>query len=351
MKRVFAGIIAILLMASICACGEKAPTWQEQYDLGVRYLEEGNYEEAVIAFTAAIEIDPKQAPAYAGRGDVYIKLAESQNGTEETEASKANYERALDDYLVAIELDGTIVELYQKAAASSLALGDYDTAISILNQGNVKTGDEGLRDFLLELSTDKAAVSISNDAITTFEDYIEPEELSEEQIDFIQDLITYIEAEDTATLYLLRAEAFNVLPLYNDTMVYFYSFVGSYKLHIYASTEYDTLEIELRSYDEGAYYCEVCSSDVIPAEYDFMKGTCENWQWNGEVTGTRDERWHDGTLFYQETYVVAKSNHRVGESRKVSYWHGLEAGEPSICTEYYTEEDNMPLPWGIHEEW
>lgn len=30
-------------------------TWQEQYDLGLRYLSEGNYEEAIIAFTAAIE--------------------------------------------------------------------------------------------------------------------------------------------------------------------------------------------------------------------------------------------------------------------------------------------------------
>jgi len=90
-----------------------------------------------------------------------------------------------------------------------------------------------------------------------------------------------------------------------------------------ALPEYDTLKVELRSYDEGAYYCEVCSSDIISAEYDFMKGVCENWQWNGEVT----------------------------ESRMVSYWHGLEAGEPSISTKYYTEEDNMPLPWGMHEEW
>ena len=43
-------------------------TWQEQYDLGVRYLAEGNYEEAIIAFTAAIEIDPNRVEAYMGRG-------------------------------------------------------------------------------------------------------------------------------------------------------------------------------------------------------------------------------------------------------------------------------------------
>ena len=48
------------------------PTWQEQYDLGVKYLSEGNYQEAIIAFTAAIEIDPKRPDAYTGLADAYI---------------------------------------------------------------------------------------------------------------------------------------------------------------------------------------------------------------------------------------------------------------------------------------
>ena len=57
------------------ACA-KAPTWQEQYDLGVRYLSEGNYQEAIIAFTAAIEIDPKQENAYIGLADAYIGMGD-----------------------------------------------------------------------------------------------------------------------------------------------------------------------------------------------------------------------------------------------------------------------------------
>lgn len=36
-----------------------------------KYLSDGNYEEAIIAFTAAIEIDPKRAEAYAGLSDLY----------------------------------------------------------------------------------------------------------------------------------------------------------------------------------------------------------------------------------------------------------------------------------------
>ena len=57
-------LACIILILSISACGQTGPTWQEQYDLGIRYLSEGNYEEAIIAFTAAIEIDPKQVDAY-----------------------------------------------------------------------------------------------------------------------------------------------------------------------------------------------------------------------------------------------------------------------------------------------
>ena len=79
MKRVIAVILAAAMALTLCACGKRgadaepsdAPTWQEEYDLGVRYLSEGDYEQAIIAFTAAIEIDPKRAEAYLGLSDAY----------------------------------------------------------------------------------------------------------------------------------------------------------------------------------------------------------------------------------------------------------------------------------------
>ena len=64
MKRFFYILLAALLLLTLAACSkapeaepaDEAPGWQAKYDLGVRYLSEGNYEEAIIAFTAAIEI-------------------------------------------------------------------------------------------------------------------------------------------------------------------------------------------------------------------------------------------------------------------------------------------------------
>lgn len=64
-------ILALTLLLS--ACTSTQDKWQEQYDLGVRYLTEGNYEEAIIAFTTAIEIDPEQTPAYQTLAQHYIE--------------------------------------------------------------------------------------------------------------------------------------------------------------------------------------------------------------------------------------------------------------------------------------
>ena len=116
MKRTFCVIAALLLALSLCGCAQKAPegpTWQEQYDLGVKYLSEGNYEEAIIAFTAAIEIDPKNPLAYIGRGGAYV-------GSGETEENLA---ATLADYEKAIELDETNVDAWLGLADVYIRMG------------------------------------------------------------------------------------------------------------------------------------------------------------------------------------------------------------------------------------
>ena len=102
MKRVGGILLAALLL--LPACGKTAEaTWQEQYDLGVKYLSDGNYEEAVIAFTAAIDIDPRRP------------------------------------------------EAYEKAAEAYEALGDLEAAAEILARGYEATGDSGLAERLAQL--------------------------------------------------------------------------------------------------------------------------------------------------------------------------------------------------------
>ena len=90
--HLLAMVLAALLL--LTACKSKVERVQEQLDLGQRYLQELNYTEAILAFTQAIEIDPRQAEAYAGRADAYMGLYES-GGEENLQLAQADYEEAL----------------------------------------------------------------------------------------------------------------------------------------------------------------------------------------------------------------------------------------------------------------
>ena len=93
-----------LSLALLCGCSQASTTWQEQYDLGVKYLSQGNYEEAILAFEAAIRIDPRRAETYA------------------------------------------------EAARASMALGDSDRAADFLTRGQEAAGDaQALADVWAEL--------------------------------------------------------------------------------------------------------------------------------------------------------------------------------------------------------
>ena len=70
-KKYISVAVCLYLLLVLAAC-QKQPIWQEQYDLGMRYLTESNYEEAILAFTAAIEIDPNQPDAYVYLIQTYL---------------------------------------------------------------------------------------------------------------------------------------------------------------------------------------------------------------------------------------------------------------------------------------
>lgn len=74
LRKTWLRIINILLAGMVCLMAgcQEAATWQEQYDLGMQYLTESSYQEAILAFTAAIEIDPKQADTYVYLTQAYL---------------------------------------------------------------------------------------------------------------------------------------------------------------------------------------------------------------------------------------------------------------------------------------
>lgn len=181
MKRLSHFLLALVLLVGVSACRTQsephASTWQEQYDLGIHYLSEGNYQEAIIAFTSAIEIAPNQAAAYIGRGDAYIDFG----GTEEKlSAAQADYE-------MAVELDDASAEAYLGLAEVHIRREKYDLAIDILKVALEKIQqDISILEKIAELEE-----LMENDAPRTsdlinVENFLCPEEMTIKGIPFYQ---------------------------------------------------------------------------------------------------------------------------------------------------------------------
>lgn len=72
-KRLISVLCVVLLLFVGCSNSKKQ---MEQYDLGIRFLTDANYEEAILAFKNAIEIDPYAVNSYAALASTYLLAGE-----------------------------------------------------------------------------------------------------------------------------------------------------------------------------------------------------------------------------------------------------------------------------------
>lgn len=121
--------LALLLALVLTACGNKTQEYQDKYDLGAKYVSDGNYEEAIIAYTAAIKIDVKNPAAYLARGKAYVLSGETSN----------SLETALEDFNRAVELDETNPDAYLGLADVYIRRGEYDEALEVIESAIDKT--------------------------------------------------------------------------------------------------------------------------------------------------------------------------------------------------------------------
>ncbi|MCD7752498.1 MAG: hypothetical protein LUI10_12330 [Lachnospiraceae bacterium] len=113
------------------ACGSNSTAaWQEQYDLGIQYLTDGDYSAAVVALTAAIETEPKMAALYIARGDAYSAWAEKTTDVALTAASDGETVEWSEITITAgDDSTYTLGELYENA------INDYEEAIRLIESG------------------------------------------------------------------------------------------------------------------------------------------------------------------------------------------------------------------------
>jgi tetratricopeptide (TPR) repeat protein len=83
-KRIFFLAIMIALV-TVCAFGQNA---RKYYKAGTEFVENMKYEDAVVQFTSAIELEPMNPEYYYSRGQVYEKLSRMDE-------AKSDYEKTL----------------------------------------------------------------------------------------------------------------------------------------------------------------------------------------------------------------------------------------------------------------
>ena len=280
MKRLILMMLTLLIL--LVACGKSTEaTWQEQYDLGVRYLSEGNYEEAIIAFTAAIEIDPKKPDTYIGLYEAYI------------------------------------------------GIGDYENAERVLEEGERECGTLGEFDvtqFNAYGGTEFTVRSI-------FRAY---EEMSERER-YIVDTVANAAISNTLEDLYDMLDAYT----YENDWMHIYTIWNDYKVQMMFcpySEMYDGkdmgkhIEIEMRSENGMGYYASIYYSYPIVTEgrdywndyyYSSLWASCpcKNWQWNGtaQIVDKSNYLWRssEGAIMdvvYQSTETGTMENSlRSGE--------------------------------------
>lgn len=142
-----AAVIIIALAVGIGIYNTPENRLNRQLDLGNKYLEEQNYEQAAIEFEKAIEIDDRCMEAYTGGIEAYL-------GAGNTDGAKDFYDRTLtmldglDADFLAENMDYA-VEIY--IAADRVYGGDRNKIVQVLEEGYTKTGENPqIKDKLVE---------------------------------------------------------------------------------------------------------------------------------------------------------------------------------------------------------
>ena len=105
--------VLLAVMMVVLGCKDYAVV---HLDKGNRHLAQGQFDEAIAAYTRAIELDPESVTAYSNRGEAYYSTGE--------------YEEAIADYTKAIERAPEFWLAYYHRGLAYESKGEYEKAAS-----------------------------------------------------------------------------------------------------------------------------------------------------------------------------------------------------------------------------
>ena len=317
MKKLSCFCLMILLLLNLVACGgskaetsaEDSPTWQEQYDLGMKYLSDGNYEEAIIAFTAAIEIDPKLPEAYIGLAEIYV----AQGDLEKAAA-------ILDEAFAAVGENETLTAARERLLGSASNVPVLPAILTDKEStGTCTYQAENYVEATPELEAAFApiiAAGLAND---------------EEQV---RAMITSEALRDAAAAVAVSANedgSYYGFWTKQEDAVFYYTW--------YHGEDGDTvITLEYREEAGTGFFCSdrnhVSLGDYL---WWYAHGETGNYLWNGSFTkhsgGSQTERVYHGSarddLIHGEYNATIKDEYYSGEYQTYERFEQFEYGEPA----------------------
>lgn len=145
-------IILIAIIIGISIYNTPKNRLLRQIDLGQRYLEEQNYEQAIVEFDKAIAIDPMNADAYLGKAQAYEGMGDFEQALE---TLWAGCEQTGDEQIW--EATGSCLESYLERLIGE---GRYDEAEVLIKKYRDKVQGVDFQKYLNEIGELRTAVEI-----------------------------------------------------------------------------------------------------------------------------------------------------------------------------------------------
>ncbi|MCM1217680.1 MAG: hypothetical protein NC548_24575 [Lachnospiraceae bacterium] len=139
-------VIALALVVGVSAYNAPGNKLTRQLDLGHKYLGNGQYEEAVLAFEKAIEIDEKCMEAYVGGIEAYLQTGNQEAMLKFYDKALAVIENAEEVFLNQ-NMDA-VVDIY--LAADQIYADAPQQAVEILEKGWRATENTEIKDKLVD---------------------------------------------------------------------------------------------------------------------------------------------------------------------------------------------------------
>lgn len=140
-KKILIGIIGIIVALTVALCyvfnsGILNPI-EHQMKLASKYLQEGKYEEAILAYTKAMEIEDKNVMLYEMLGAIYTEYIDKFSSEELISLLKQGYEKTN---------DGKFIDLYIVLAENLISTEHYNEALELLQAGLTCTGSDIIKE-------------------------------------------------------------------------------------------------------------------------------------------------------------------------------------------------------------